>query len=429
MKKIFLAIFMFVFSIQLVNAANIKKDYSLLFNKERFHLLYSTKNPDFGGYLNEYYKKGETYNIWSEMVAVHHFPNAYSPIDRIKDFKDYLASMKIPSSLTFDDKRNSAIIDFIVITDNQMPIVLEFNVFKYEKSKKCGSVALQYVKRYAATTTMQIEEIKKDFEKNRKSIINKVRVHKIPAIVTEDIDKCISGIDVNSRISEKIPENSKKDTIDETIKESEIIKEIDETPTEKKDVTVSEKTENSEAISDNTKKDENIKNNENEVSDTSDLNEKQPEEIVKNNNKEESASEQLSINNEKEKKEEEQQQNNSMLNNQEKMTNKEVNETSNLAPIPYYNKEIKEKNIKNANYIIANSKDNFIAKPRTKKELKQYKKEQKKLRKLRKKGYTVTNNKEEYISAKRTKKEMKQYVKAKKLAKKRAKKAKKMLED
>ena len=60
------------------------------------------RKSDFGGYLNEYYKKGDTYNIWSELVAVHHFPNAYSPIDRIKDFKDYFGSMNVPSSLTFD---------------------------------------------------------------------------------------------------------------------------------------------------------------------------------------------------------------------------------------------------------------------------------------------------------------------------------------
>ena len=179
MKKIFIIYIVLQLSVQIVFAKN-DKDYSLHFDGNKYHLLYSVKNPDFGGYLNEYYKQGETYNIWSEMLAVHHFPNAYSPIDRIRDFKEYLSDMQIPSSLTFDDKKNTAMIDFIMITNNHMPVVLEFNIFKYEKSKKCGSIAVQYVKRYAATTTMQIEEIKKDFEKNRKHYIIKITtIHQI----------------------------------------------------------------------------------------------------------------------------------------------------------------------------------------------------------------------------------------------------------
>ena len=100
-----------------------KKDYTLNFNGETFHLMYSVKNKDFGGYLNEYYKTGETYNVWSELVAVHHFPNAYSPIDRIKDFKDYLGSINVPSALTFDDKKNTAMIDFIIIADKKLPVI------------------------------------------------------------------------------------------------------------------------------------------------------------------------------------------------------------------------------------------------------------------------------------------------------------------
>ena len=102
MKKIFVLLLLLILNVSMVYA---EKDYSVHFNGKKFNLLYSIKNKDFGGYLNEYYKKGETYNIWSEMVAVHHFPNAYSPIDRIKDFKDYLGSMHVPSSLTFDDKK------------------------------------------------------------------------------------------------------------------------------------------------------------------------------------------------------------------------------------------------------------------------------------------------------------------------------------
>ena len=185
MKKILVLLLIFIISLQTVSA----KNYTIKFNGEKYNLLYSAKNKDFGGYINEYFKPRETYNIWSEMIAVHHFPNAYSPIDRIKDFKDYLGSMNVPSSLTFDDKKNTAMIDFILISEKQMPIVMEFNIFKYEKSKKCGSIAVQYAKRYSAATALQIEQIKADFEKNRKHLIKQVKKLEIPAVIDEDIDK------------------------------------------------------------------------------------------------------------------------------------------------------------------------------------------------------------------------------------------------
>ena len=211
MKKIILLFFVIILGLQTSYAGNKEKDYVINFNGEKYHLLYSVKDKDFGGYLNEYYKHGDTYNIWSELIAVHHFPNAYSPIDRIKDFKDYLSSMNVPSSLTFNDKNNTAIIDFIIIKDNQLPVVMEFNIFKYEKSKKCGSIAIQYAKRYSGTTALQIEEIKKDFEKNRKIMIKKVKKLEIPEVIAEDIDKCISGADVKNE-ADIVEENQNYNT-------------------------------------------------------------------------------------------------------------------------------------------------------------------------------------------------------------------------
>ena len=197
MKKFFILVLTLFMSFQLCLAKNEEKDYTLNFDGQKYYLLYSVKNKDFGGYLNEYYRRGETYNIWSDMVAIHHFPNAYSPIDRIKDFKDYLSDMNVPSSLTFDDKNNAAMIDFIMITNKNLPVVLEFNIFKYEKSKKCGSVAIQYVKRYSATNTLQIEEIKKDFEKNRKKLIKK-QVIKFKEQFNEELTNERVYIDTNN---------------------------------------------------------------------------------------------------------------------------------------------------------------------------------------------------------------------------------------
>ena len=187
MKKIFSLVFILFLSTSIVAAK--EKNYSINFGGVKYNLLYSVKSSETGGYLNEYYKNGETYNRWSEMIGIHHFPNAYSPIEQVSDFKKYLGSIDCPSSLTFDDENNSAMIDFILINDKKLPIIMEFNIFKYVKSEKCGSVAVQYAKRYAVKTAFEAEAVKRDFEKTRKKALKNVEKFKVQEVITEEIDK------------------------------------------------------------------------------------------------------------------------------------------------------------------------------------------------------------------------------------------------
>ena len=433
MKKIFVLLILIFLSVNTVYAEKHDKDYSVRFNGTKYNLLYSIKNKDFGGYLNEYYKKGETYNIWSEMIAVHHFPNAYSPIDRIKDFKDYLGSMHVPSSLTFDDKKNTAMIDFIMISDHSMPIVIEFNIFKYEKSKKCGSIAIQYARRYTATTTMQIESIKKDVEKNRNKLIQKVKHFEIPEVITKDIDKCISAADITE---ENKPNTAVENVVTEEIAENKSDGTTVTTNEEQKEVAVSEE-----------KQAEQNKEVKEEETDEVSLKE-EPQESIKTNIPEE---ENVAVKTDKKPDEE------NII--KESATIQDNSTTINK----------KTKKSKEDNYEIINTKDEYIAVPRTKKELKEEvktkrqlqkekkiqlkqkakeekkqvkidkktakqqekisRKEIKKAEKSAKKTYTVSNNNSDLIAKPRTKKELKENnKKLKKEAKERVKKAKKNLE-
>ena len=432
MKKIFVLLILIFLSVNTVYAEKHDKDYSVRFNGTKYNLLYSIKNKDFGGYLNEYYKKGETYNIWSEMIAVHHFPNAYSPIDRIKDFKDYLGSMHVPSSLTFDDKKNTAMIDFIMISDHSMPIVIEFNIFKYEKSKKCGSIAIQYARRYTATTTMQIESIKKDVEKNRNKLIQKVKHFEIPEVITKDIDKCISAADITE---ENKPNTAVENVVTEEIAENKSDGTTVTTNEEQKEVAVSEE-----------KQAEQNKEVKEEETDEVSLKE-EPQESIETSTVEENQTAEV-------KKTEE-----------ENIIKEEIVPISDKTTVS--NKKTKKN--KDDKYEVINTKDEYIAVPRTKKELKEEiktkrqlqkekkiqlkqkakeekkqvkidkktakqqekisRKEIKKAEKSAKKTYTVSNNNSDLIAKPRTKKELKENnKKLKKEAKERVKKAKKNLE-
>ena len=415
MKKIFVLILLILLNVNIVFAEKNEKNYSIYFNGSKFNLLYSIKNKDFGGYLNEYYKKGDTYNIWSELVAVHHFPNAYSPIDRIKDFKDYLGSMHIPSSLTFDDKKNTAMIDFIMINDHSLPVVIEFNIFKYEKSKKCGSIAIQYARRYTATTTLQIEAIKKDIEKNRKNLISKIKNFEIPEIITKDIDKCISAADITkeqkSEDIQKVAMTSKN--AEETINnENNDITTTEETvdTTDKNEVSAQTQNEDSvkednityESLKTEEKTSENVANRSPETDDSTSKNNTEKEEIsaISESKNENSNSDKIT-------KEE-----NAIENSAKQEDNKQT-----AAPVPIknnsyenINNNTKNKKTKNNTYEVSNNKNDFIAVPRTKKELKEeirYKKQSQKDKAKQLKIQAKADKKAAKIDAKNRKKQEK----------------------
>lgn len=218
--KRFLSIVLFML-IGITSVFAKENNYNINFDGERYNLLYSVKNKEFGGYLNEYYKNGETYHRWTEMVAVHHFPNVYSPIDQVKQFEEYLKNLNCPCEIYFDDKEDAAMIDFEIIDDKKVPVVLEYNVFKYQKSEKNGSVAVQYTKRYVTTTALQLKQAKNDIEKHRKKSVKEVKSYKIPLIVTEEIDKCklASNLIEDKQAAEELSVTAVTEELESVIKE------------------------------------------------------------------------------------------------------------------------------------------------------------------------------------------------------------------
>ena len=185
MNKIFLFFFIMLFC-PMAFSGDL---YSLTFNGLNYKLLYSEKTPEHSGYINEYFKSQENRNSWTEIVNIIHFPNAYSPIEHAKEFSEYLNTTNCPNALKIDEESNSAVVDFILIDGQKLPVVLEFNVFRYEKSEECGTIAVQYVKRYSVYNTAQVENIKKEFKKLRPKILKNIQRFTIPSIIKKNIDE------------------------------------------------------------------------------------------------------------------------------------------------------------------------------------------------------------------------------------------------
>ena len=182
---ILITVLLFSANIAFANESNCVK-----YNKENYNLVFSAKSSEHAGYYNQYLKNGETDKNWTEMIALHHFPNVYSPIDLAHTFREYLAQNKCPSALYINDDDNTCILDFLLIDDGtgnkKHMIILEFNVFKYVKAKNCGTVAFQYAKRYQITNANQVDGVKKQFEKYRPKALKTIQKFELPDVIEED---------------------------------------------------------------------------------------------------------------------------------------------------------------------------------------------------------------------------------------------------
>lgn len=187
MNRLLVFLFCLIFSINLTSAKDNLNSVS--YNGNKYYLKYSEKSKEHNGYYNQYFKQNEDFDSWTEMIAVQHFPNVYSPIDLAHTFREYLEEYNCPSSLLIDEKDNVGVLDFILIdskTENAL-LKLEFNVFKYIKSPYCGSVSMQYAKKYSIDDIKNLESVKKDFEKYRLKAIDKIMLITIPEVVNKDI--------------------------------------------------------------------------------------------------------------------------------------------------------------------------------------------------------------------------------------------------
>ena len=189
MKFFISVIFIFLFTVGVVMAKSDKLSMPVIkFNGSKYTLMYSAKSSETGGYLNEYYKSNQTYASWNELIGVHHYPSAYYPIEHAKEFAEYLTGSGIVANTEIDDEKNSAILYFVVMDKSKLPIIMEFNVFKYTKSSVCGTIGLQYAKRYRLSSPLEIEKTKKEIVKSGPKYINKLSKLKTPEVITMNAD-------------------------------------------------------------------------------------------------------------------------------------------------------------------------------------------------------------------------------------------------
>ena len=185
MKKILLSIVMIsVFGISVFAQSN----PSVNFNGKSYVLKYSAKMQA-GAYANEYYLPAEKYDNWTKLIGVFDYPQEKSPVIAANNLLNKAKSMDSSGQIWVNKEKNSAVVSFIIFTGGgSEPLKAEINFFRYEKSAKNGSIALQYAERHVINTDAEYEEFKTYIASQIPKIANIMTNAPMPNIVERNVD-------------------------------------------------------------------------------------------------------------------------------------------------------------------------------------------------------------------------------------------------
>lgn len=191
--KIFLLNILFIAVVFCTGAANQEK---INFNGVDYYLDYSSKGNS-GGYFNEYTKQGQTVKNWNEMIVIHNFPNTESPMTEVRKMGAFITALyaknspeikNLPVAISYNEKTDAAILDFVIPVPDNKETGMEFNAFKYEKAKtKKGLIVFQYSKKYSSAQMKQKEAFQEDLVKTRKTILPQMAEVSIPDVIEKDL--------------------------------------------------------------------------------------------------------------------------------------------------------------------------------------------------------------------------------------------------
>ena len=139
MKKI-LIVFLLFLSMHFINkniyAANTVNNF--LFDCEKYNLVFSSKDPNTKGYINEYLRQQDNLTKWSKMISLYNYPALKDPISTASNFETYYKKTYPNSAIDVekDKNKNEAYVAFI-ITDGK---IIEFNYWRYLINKKYKGV-------------------------------------------------------------------------------------------------------------------------------------------------------------------------------------------------------------------------------------------------------------------------------------------------
>lgn len=185
MKKIILFI---VLGLMMVLPVCAQTNSTVSFNGKSYVLKYSEKMQT-GAFINEYYLPAEKYGNWTKLIGVFDYPQINDPLTAANALLNNAKSKNYPGQIWVNKEKNSAVVSFIVFTDGgNKPLKAEINFFKYEKSPKKGTIALQYAERHVIKNDAEYEKFKTYINARIPEIAKLMTNAPMPKLVEKNID-------------------------------------------------------------------------------------------------------------------------------------------------------------------------------------------------------------------------------------------------
>ena len=159
------------------------------FDNSKYILKYSTLSPLLKGYMNEYYPANELINNWTKMIGIYYYPNENSPIKFAKEFDKTIENSENSMLIKFieNKKQDKAVVSFLVNNTQNGKNYFEYNVYKYEKHPKKGTMMLKYAIKYFCANNKDITAIGNKIREQNDKYMEMLITSPIPPIVEKEI--------------------------------------------------------------------------------------------------------------------------------------------------------------------------------------------------------------------------------------------------
>lgn len=162
---------------------------TIKFDNQIFTLKFSDYSNATKSYINEYYKGNENGDKWTDLIGIYHIKNYSKPFNYAKDLAAGASKQSpLDAQVMYNEKENTAIVNFILVGDTGKSKYLEQNIFKIEKIKnKSGVMAIQFAHKYPLNSKEDAEKFKEQLPGKQAKWLMEIDKLSIPDIVERNI--------------------------------------------------------------------------------------------------------------------------------------------------------------------------------------------------------------------------------------------------
>ncbi len=165
-------------------------------NAENVHFndfIYTLKSTDLSNspkiIKNEYFTKNENKDFWTSSIDILYYPEKNNPLKFAAEQDSEIEKKENLLLLKFiqNKKQDVAVISYLenIIQNNQTYFI--YNICKYEKHPKKGTLVLKFAKKYVFNTKEEITKIAQDIKSVNDDYMEQMIILQIPQIVEKEI--------------------------------------------------------------------------------------------------------------------------------------------------------------------------------------------------------------------------------------------------